>query len=1065
MPGSRRDSYPTGWGSYLSRAYKDADSKPVFDTKVKVQGPVPQSGDRHVGVRVVVLVNGRDVLGTIEYIGKPKFAEGLWIGVRLDESLGKNDGSVQGVQYFQCLSKHGIFVRKDSSKIKVIPDDPPLAAGQVDWLGSTPRESSALAPSQSLRSFADRSLHSSDDCNVLAEKANRPHRGKNRDSIIQSEFAALQRCRAEADMEARNKLVLATVANDHLTRLRKELEWEIDVLRSELLNSNREGRHSVESVEAQLLAVQNQLELSLIGHSDSEQQCHLAQDESKTLENMIHTMRKSHARQEDAATTALNLARREHEEATMRHVECHESEVGNLEREAKAAYDNLRHEYDTEMAHNRARRESNLSREKFMKSEAATFLQERDSAEGALHREKSLESQARNLLHEREQTEEHLRQQINIEAAQRDARREAVLMHENSLQDDIRKFTEERNTAEDSWRSEYAREAALCRARQETEDATMRQKILFEEEARQFLQEMKRAEDTWRQQSELQAAQSDARHETALLHEKSLQNDIRKCSEETKIAEDSWRSEYAREEALCRARMETEEATIRKGLEEKRIADDCWRSEYAREAAVCRARQETEHVTMRQEILFEGEARQFLREKKMAEDHWKQECELQAAQSDAQRAEFLLREKSLQNDIRNYLEEKKIAEDTWRNEYAREAALCRARLETEEATARKDSEERKTMEDCWRTEYAQELALCRSRLETEEATTRESLEEMKNSEDSWRSEYAREAAVCRASLQAENATMGLEILVAENAQTLLMKQKVMEATLQHEESLESESRRLLGETEKAKDQLSKEYEIEVSLSRARQEGSLEYENHLESQLREVLQQKEAVDKAFRLEASREGGLRTLAEAAEAAEEIIKEEYDDEARQNKALRVREETVVRYEISLEVETQTLLQEEKEMEVAHAKSLESSAQAARAAEDYWRQKYEDELARNKEMQEENVDEGSESVAANETPKRPKIRPPTAEEDITCPSCGENSPIASRFCQTCGDSLQDLVPCINADCGKSLVAGSTFCPHCGESQKSSTLCVNSECKQPLDSGTSFCHVCGSPQ
>lgn len=27
--------------------------------------------------------------------------------------MGKNDGTVQGIQYFQCKPKHGIFVRAD----------------------------------------------------------------------------------------------------------------------------------------------------------------------------------------------------------------------------------------------------------------------------------------------------------------------------------------------------------------------------------------------------------------------------------------------------------------------------------------------------------------------------------------------------------------------------------------------------------------------------------------------------------------------------------------------------------------------------------------------------------------------------------------------------------------------------------------------------------------------------------------------------------------------------------------------------------------------------------------
>lgn len=51
--------------------------------------------------------------GVIAFIGDTHFQGGTWIGVELDTPTGKNDGTVQGIQYFSCKPKHGIFVRVD----------------------------------------------------------------------------------------------------------------------------------------------------------------------------------------------------------------------------------------------------------------------------------------------------------------------------------------------------------------------------------------------------------------------------------------------------------------------------------------------------------------------------------------------------------------------------------------------------------------------------------------------------------------------------------------------------------------------------------------------------------------------------------------------------------------------------------------------------------------------------------------------------------------------------------------------------------------------------------------
>ncbi|XP_053519650.1 centrosome-associated protein 350 isoform X4 [Artibeus jamaicensis] len=74
--------------------------------------------DFHIGDRVLI---GNVQPGTLRFKGTTSFAKGFWAGVELDKPEGNNSGTYDGVAYFVCKEKHGIFA--PPQKISHIPEN------------------------------------------------------------------------------------------------------------------------------------------------------------------------------------------------------------------------------------------------------------------------------------------------------------------------------------------------------------------------------------------------------------------------------------------------------------------------------------------------------------------------------------------------------------------------------------------------------------------------------------------------------------------------------------------------------------------------------------------------------------------------------------------------------------------------------------------------------------------------------------------------------------------------------------------------------------------------------
>ncbi|XP_035391306.1 CAP-Gly domain-containing linker protein 1 isoform X2 [Electrophorus electricus] len=95
-----------------------------------------------------VWVNGNKP-GYIQFIGNTQFAPGQWAGIVLDEPIGKNDGAVAGIRYFQCEDLRGIFTRPSKLSRTLVPEQeingPQKSASQASSTAPT----AAAAPTAS----------------------------------------------------------------------------------------------------------------------------------------------------------------------------------------------------------------------------------------------------------------------------------------------------------------------------------------------------------------------------------------------------------------------------------------------------------------------------------------------------------------------------------------------------------------------------------------------------------------------------------------------------------------------------------------------------------------------------------------------------------------------------------------------------------------------------------------------------------------------------------------------------------------------------------------------------
>ncbi|KAL5281546.1 TBCB family protein [Megaselia abdita] len=107
-------------GKYNEEEMKELEEK----RKQAVEEEQRKAEQCTMGSRCQVQVKGQpSKRGVIMYNGELEGKKGIFIGIKYDEPLGRNDGAVEGVRYFECQPKYGGFVPPSAVEVG---DFPPL---------------------------------------------------------------------------------------------------------------------------------------------------------------------------------------------------------------------------------------------------------------------------------------------------------------------------------------------------------------------------------------------------------------------------------------------------------------------------------------------------------------------------------------------------------------------------------------------------------------------------------------------------------------------------------------------------------------------------------------------------------------------------------------------------------------------------------------------------------------------------------------------------------------------------------------------------------------------------
>jgi len=121
----RQDTVRKFKQSQLKQMKKNGDLKeePKLKPEVDLEQENKRAESFKVSHRCEVDFNTPQAMrGQVMFIGPVDFDSGSWVGIKLDEPVGENDGTVKGKRYFPCTAKYGIMVRPSRVQVGDFPE-------------------------------------------------------------------------------------------------------------------------------------------------------------------------------------------------------------------------------------------------------------------------------------------------------------------------------------------------------------------------------------------------------------------------------------------------------------------------------------------------------------------------------------------------------------------------------------------------------------------------------------------------------------------------------------------------------------------------------------------------------------------------------------------------------------------------------------------------------------------------------------------------------------------------------------------------------------------------------